>query len=141
MSLVETHTYKIRNGIDGSCGSSIRFPDDSDGRESDYNAGDPGSIPRSWRSLGQVNGNLLQYLAWRISWTKEPGYSASGCKKWDMTEWLTLFTFIVPCQVLTVASWAGYRFLRRLVRWSGIPVTLRIFPQLFVIHTVYPKRL
>ena len=35
---------------------------------------------------------------------------------------------VVPCPILTVASWPAYRFLRRQVRWSGIPVSLRIFP-------------
>ena len=34
---------------------------------------------------------------------------------------------IVPCLVLTVASWPVYRFLRREVRLSGIPISLRIF--------------
>ena len=34
---------------------------------------------------------------------------------------------IVPCPVLTVASWPAYRFLRRQVRWFGIPISLRIF--------------
>ena len=34
---------------------------------------------------------------------------------------------IVSCLVLTVASWPAHRFLRRQVRWSGIPVSLRIF--------------
>ena len=34
---------------------------------------------------------------------------------------------VVPCPVLTVASWPAYRFLRRQVRWSGIPISLRIF--------------
>ena len=34
---------------------------------------------------------------------------------------------VVPCPVLTVASWPAYRFLRRQVRWSGIPSSLRIF--------------
>ena len=29
--------------------------------------------------------------------------------------------------VLTVASWPAYIFLRRQVRWSGIPISLRIF--------------
>ena len=49
---------------------------------------------------------------------------------------------IVPCPALTVASWPAYRFLRRQVRWSGIPISWRIFhtvveTQLFVvIHTV-----
>ena len=32
-----------------------------------------------------------------------------------------------PCPVLTVASGSEYRFLRRQVRWSGIPISLRIF--------------
>ena len=36
---------------------------------------------------------------------------------------------------LTVASSPAYRFLRRQVRWSGIPISLRIF-QFVVIHTV-----
>ena len=36
----------------------------------------------------------------------------------------------VPCPVLTVASWPAYRFLRRQVRWSGIPISLRLFHSL-----------
>ena len=42
---------------------------------------------------------------------------------------------VVPCPVLSVASWPAYRFLRRQVRWSGIPISWRIF-QVVVIHTV-----
>ena len=34
---------------------------------------------------------------------------------------------IIPCLVLTIASWPAYRFHRRQVRWSGIPISLRIF--------------
>ena len=37
---------------------------------------------------------------------------------------------VVPCPVLTVASWPAYRFLRRQVRWSGIPISIRIFHSL-----------
>ena len=37
---------------------------------------------------------------------------------------------IVPCPVLTVASWPAYKFLRRQVRWSGIPISFRIFHSL-----------
>ena len=33
---------------------------------------------------------------------------------------------ILPCLVLTVASWPVQRFLKRQVRWSGIPICLRI---------------
>ena len=36
----------------------------------------------------------------------------------------------VPCLFLTVASWPTYKFLRRQVRWSGIPISLRIFHSL-----------
>ena len=45
--------------------------------------------------------------------------------------WCTPFPIwnqsVVPRLVLTVASWPAYRFLRRQVRWFGIPVSLRIF--------------
>ena len=41
---------------------------------------------------------------------------------------------IVPCPILTVASWPAYRLLRRQVRWSGIPISFRI-SQFVVIHT------
>ena len=34
---------------------------------------------------------------------------------------------IVPSPVLTIASWSAYRLLRRQVRWSGIPISWRIF--------------
>ena len=43
---------------------------------------------------------------------------------------------VVPCSVLTVASWPAYRFLKRQVRWSGIPHLFHNFPQFIVIHTV-----
>ena len=42
---------------------------------------------------------------------------------------------VVPCPLLTVTSWPIYRFLRRQVRWSGIP-SLEEFIQFVVIHTV-----
>ena len=37
---------------------------------------------------------------------------------------------VVPCPVLTLASWPAYRFLRRQVRWSGFPISWRIFHSL-----------
>ena len=33
---------------------------------------------------------------------------------------------VVACPVLTVASWPAYRFLRKQVRWSDIPISWRI---------------
>ena len=37
---------------------------------------------------------------------------------------------IVPCPVLTAASWPSYRFFRKQVRSSGIPIAWRIFHSL-----------
>ena len=58
----------------------------------------------------------------------------------NIQTWCTPFPFwnqsVDPCLVLTVTSWPAYRFLRRQVRWSGIPIYLRIFWQFIVIHTV-----
>ena len=48
---------------------------------------------------------------------------------------LILNQSIVLCPVLTTVSWPAYRFLRRQVRWSDSPISLRIF-QFAVIHTV-----
>ena len=57
----------------------------------------------------------------------------------NVQPWHTLFPIwnqsVVLCPVLTVVSWPAYRFLRRQVRWSGIPISFRIF-QFVVMHTV-----
>ena len=42
-------------------GTAEGFPGGSDGKESACHAGDPGSVPGSGRSLGEGNGNPLQY--------------------------------------------------------------------------------
>ena len=67
-------------------------------------------------------------------------YSAYKLNKQDDSAqpWHTPFPIwnqSVPCPVLTVASWPAYKCLKRQVRWSGIPISLRIF-QFVVIHTV-----
>ena len=46
---------------------------------------------------------------------------------------------VVPCPVLTVAFWLVYRFLKRQVRWSGIPISFRIFHSL--LWSTQPKAL
>ena len=37
---------------------------------------------------------------------------------------------VVPCPILNVASWLAYRFHRRQIRWSGIPISSSIFHNL-----------
>ena len=52
------------------------FPGSASVKNSPASAGDArdlGSIPGSGRSPGGGNGNPLQYLAWEIPWTEEPG--------------------------------------------------------------------
>ena len=42
---------------------------------------------------------------------------------------------VASCSAVTVASWPAYRFIKRQVKWSGIPISLRIF-QFVVIQTI-----
>ena len=49
------------------------FPGGSDGKESAYNAKDPGSIPGSGSYPGEGNGNPLQYSCLENPWIEEPG--------------------------------------------------------------------
>ena len=51
----------------------VDFPDDSEGKESAYNAGDLGSIPGSERSPGEENCNSHQYPSLENSVDGEPG--------------------------------------------------------------------
>ena len=60
-------------------------------------------------------------------------YSACKLNKQgdNIQPWCTPFPIwnwsVVLCLVLMVASWPAHRFLRRQVRWSSIPISLRIF--------------
>ena len=53
----------------------------------------------------------------------------------NMQSWCTPFPIwnqsVVLYPILTVASWPTYRFLRRQDKWSSIPISLRIFHNLF----------
>ena len=52
----------------------------------------------------------------------------------NIQPWYTPFPIwnqsVVPCSILTAASWPAYRCLKRQVRWSGIPISFRIFHSL-----------
>ena len=74
----------------------VGFPGGSDGKESGFNAGDLGLIPRLGRSLGIGRGNPLQ-----CSCLENPdgqrslaGYSPWGRKESDMTKRLSTAHFV-----------------------------------------------
>ena len=58
---VEQPHRSKEKGLNKPTRATLDFPRSSVGKESAYNAGDPGLIPRSGRSPGEENGNPLQY--------------------------------------------------------------------------------
>ena len=106
---------------------------------------------RGWQRMRWLNGitdlmdvslsELRELVMDREDWRA----AIHGVAHGDIIQpWCTLFLIwnhsVVPCPVLTVASWPAYRFLRRQVSWSNIPIFLRKlfknFPQFVVIYTV-----
>ena len=59
----------------------LGFPDSSVGKESAFNAGDPGLIPGSGRSPGEGKGYPLQYSGLENSMDLEPSSKSVGVAK------------------------------------------------------------
>ena len=66
---------------------------------------------------------LMMYSAYKLN------KQGDNIQPWR-TPFLIWNQSVVPCPVLTVASWPAYRFHKRQVRWSGIPISFRIFHSL-----------
>ena len=56
-----TRSHMLQLRVSAATVRSQGFPGGSDGEESAYNTGDPGSIPQWGGSLGEGNGYPLQY--------------------------------------------------------------------------------
>ena len=87
------------------------FPGGSNGKESAYNAGVPGSIPGSGRCPGEGNGNPLQYSCLenpmdRGAWWASP----QSYKELDIPEQL----------MLSQQIWRKERFTKKIERTNGI---------------------
>ena len=78
----------------------MSFPGGSDSKESASNAEDLASIPESGRSLGEGNGNPLQYSCLENSMDRGAWRAAvhGVTKSWTRTEQLSLTQFIVYCK-------------------------------------------
>ena len=74
----------------------------------------PGGIPEAKHVLAFCHASFRMTLSWVGFLTLAPDRKQS----------------VVPCPILTVASWPAYRFLRRQVKWSGILISLRLFHNL-----------
>ena len=94
-----------------------------DGRESGWTP--------SWWWTGRPG--VLQFMgSQRVGrdWVTELNWTELNHIKPCHTPFPILNQLVIPCLVLTVACWSAYRFLRRQVRWSGTPISLRIFHSL-----------
>ena len=67
---------------------------------------------------------LMMYSAYKLN------KQGDNVQPWH-TPFLIWNKSVVPCPVLTVASWPACRFLKRQVRWSGVPISFRIFHSLW----------
>ena len=86
----------------------------------------PRHIWSYWYFSHQPLFQLVLHPAWHFTWCTKQGD--------NIQLWRSPFPIwnqaVVPCPVLTVASWLAYRFLKRQVQWSGIPISFRIFHSL-----------
>ena len=88
---------------------------------------------RNWSDLAAVAAAILITACASSSLVFHMMYCSYELNKQcdNIQPWYTPFPVlnqsIVVCPVLTVASWPAYRFLRRHVRWSSIPISLRIY--------------
>ena len=98
----------LSESVLGSYTSFMDFPGNSAGKESDCNAGDPGSIPGLGRSPGGEHGNPLQYscLENPHEWRNLEGYSPWDHKELDMTELLSAaqYTSFIDCNILVFGA-------------------------------------
>ena len=87
------------------------FPGSSAGKESAFNAGDPGLIPGLGRSPGGGNGNPLQYSGLENPHQQKnlAGYSPWGHKELDTTEQLSTAQHMCVC-IMHVLSSARKRY-------------------------------
>ena len=83
----------------------------------------------SWWSWFQLVLHPAQHFSWCTYSTYKVNKQGDNIQPWHIP-FPIWNQSVVPRSVLTVASWPAYKFLKRQVRWSGIPVSFRIFHSL-----------
>ena len=78
-------------------------------------------------SMGMSLSRLQEIVSNRGAWCAAVHGVA---KSWTRLGDRTTATTVLPCPVLTVASWPTYRFLRRQVRWTVSPISLKLYHSL-----------
>ena len=68
---------------------------------------------------------LMMYSAYKLN------KQGDNIQPWS-TPFPILNQSLVLCRVLTIDSWPAYIFLKKQVRWSGIPISWRIFHTLLL---------
>ena len=100
------------------------------GRESEWTpgVGDGQGGLACCNSWGHKESDMTEQLNWTESAYKS-NKQGDNIQPWwaPFPIWNQSF---VPCPVLTVASWPAYKFLKRQIRWPGIPISFRIFHSL-----------
>ena len=85
----------------------------------------------AWRAA--IHG-VTKSQTWLSYWTELNSAFKLNKQGNNIQCWCTPFLIwnqcVVPCPVLAVTCWPAYRFLRSQVRWSGIPISFRIFHSL-----------
>ena len=81
----------------------------------------PGNLDSSLCSSSSAS--CMMYFTYKLN------KQGDNIQPWH-TPFPVLNQSVVLCPFLTVASWPAYKFLRRQVRWPGIPTSSRIFHSL-----------
>ena len=105
------------------------FPCSSVGKESPCSAGDPDSIPGLGRSLEKEMATHSSILAWKISWTEEPGGLQSTGSQRVGHDWAT------NTYLLLLTSW----LLNPIIFFKFLSYMSSIYSQISHEHFLFPE--
>ena len=96
------------------------FPGGSDGKESAYKAGDPGSILGWEGPLEMEMATHSSILAWKIPWTEEPGRLQSMGSQRVGHDWATSLSFFLFSLCMGYQDWPSCTHIVPQVFWEAL---------------------